>query len=118
MSWTRASRRLTGWLALFVLALQLAVSFAHVHGEDFAGLLAPGVTQAAPAGDAPGGHPDPDHLTCDICATVHMTGTLAVPTAPALSLPVPTTAPVTIAAPATRALTLASAFLARGPPQA
>lgn len=111
-------RRLTGGLALFALALQLAVSFAHVHSEDFAGLLGPGVTHAAPANDAPGGHPDPDHLTCDVCATVHLAGTLAVPTLPALTLPVPTTAPVAVAAPTTRALTLATAFLARGPPQA
>lgn len=117
MGGVRASRGLTGWLGLFALALQLAVSFAHVHGEDFAGPLAAGATQSITA-DAPGGHPDPDHLTCDICATVHLAGALAVPTAPALSLPVPTTAPVTIAAPITRALTLASAFLARGPPQA
>lgn len=118
MDGTRASRRLTGWLALFALALQLAVSFAHVHGEDFAGLLASGVTQATPAGDAPGGHPDPDHLTCDICATVHLAGSLALPIAPALTLPVPTIAPGTIAAPITRAVTLASAFHARAPPQA
>lgn len=117
MGGARASRRLTGWLALFALALQLAVSFAHVHGEDFAGLLAAGATQSTTT-DASGGQPDPDHLTCDICATVHLAGTLALPTAPALTLPVPTTAPVAIAAPATRALTLASAFLARGPPQA
>lgn len=111
-------RKRTGGLALFALALQLVVSFAHVHSEDFAGLLGPGVTHAAPANDAPGGHPDPDHLTCDVCATVHLAGTLAVPTPPALTLPVPATAPVAVAAPATRALTFASAFLARGPPQA
>lgn len=111
-------RRLTGGLGLFALLLQLIVSFAHVHSEDFAGLLNPGVTRAAAADDTSGGLPDPEHLTCDICATVHLAGTLLMPAAPTFTLPVPAIAAATVALPATRTTTLASSFLARGPPQA
>lgn len=110
-------RRLTGGLALFALLLQLVVSFAHVHSEDFAGLLGPGVTQAA-TDEAPGGHSDPDHLTCDICATVHLAGALMVPAPPSLVLPAVSFAAQTIASLPPRLASSPSAFHARGPPQA
>lgn len=116
LAWTR--RRLTGWLALFALALQLVVGFAHVHSEDFAGLVRPGVVQASPADFTPAGPSDPDHLTCDICAAVHLTGTSAVPTPPALALPVATAVLAPVATPVVRAPALVVAFDARGPPQA
>ena len=79
MAWVRAQRRVSGWLALFALALQLVLSFGHVHAGDFA---VPGAAQAqavAPAGDAP---PDGDeHGDCAICATLHLNSVL-LPDAP------------------------------------
>ena len=118
MGRARTRRRLTGWLALFALALQFAVSLSHFHREDFAGVVHPGVTQAGPAGDSPAGSADPDHLTCDICATVHLIGTSAAPIPVALALPVAATVVALVRTPTTRLPTLAAAFDARGPPQA
>jgi hypothetical protein len=111
-------RRLSGWLALLALALQLAVSFGHMHREDFVHGR-PGTTVLT-QGAGGAGTPidgDDDHLTCDICATVHLAGTLLLPAPPAIALP----AEITIARltagqhPATQRTT-AIAFNARGPP--
>jgi len=118
MGLARTRRRLTGWLALFALALQFVVGFGHVHSEDFAGLVHPGVVRVSPADPGPAGPSDPDHLTCDICAAVHLTGTSVVPTPPALVLPIATPFVAPVAAPTTHAPALVVAFDARGPPQA
>ena len=118
MGRAQTRRRLTGWLALFALALQFAVSLGHIHREDFAGIVHPGVTRATPADDAPAGPSDPDHLTCDICATVHLIGTSAVPIPAVLALPVTTTIIAPVAVPIAHAPALVAAFDARGPPQA
>jgi hypothetical protein len=111
-------RRLSTGLALFALALQLVVSFAHVHAEDFAGLPRQGATQVTATDGTPGGHSDLDHLTCDICATVHLAGTLVVPVPPALVVPSFSIATQAIAPLPSRQTATSSAFLARGPPQA
>jgi len=118
MGRARTRPRLTGWLALFALALQLVASFAHVHSEDFAGLVHPGLVQTSQGDLGPAGPSDPDHLTCDICAAVHLTGTSAVPTPATLVLPVSTGTLPPDAAPVVRPPALAAAFDARGPPQA
>jgi len=116
MGLARTRRRLTGWLALFALALQFVVGFAHVHSEDFAGLVHAGMARVTQGDSGPA---DPDHLTCDICAAVHLTGTSAVPTPPALALPVATAAVLApVAAPVAKAPAITLAFDARGPPQA
>jgi hypothetical protein len=118
MGWARTRRRLTGWLALAALALQLALAFGHVHAEDFAGLR-PGLAQAVAAGDTPGGEPDSDHLTCDICAAVHLASTLLAPVPPTLALPSAFTAARHDAtAPHALPATAAASFHARAPPQA
>jgi hypothetical protein len=113
-------QRLSGWLALFALAIQLAVSFGHMHREEFVHGR-PGqtvVTQGASGAGTPTDGDD-DYLTCDICATVHMAGTLLVPTPPPIALPAEIsidrlTAAEHPAAPRPAAL----AFNARGPPSA
>jgi hypothetical protein len=46
MSWVRTHRRIGGTLALFALALQLVLSFGHVHPRDFAGIPGSAVAQA------------------------------------------------------------------------
>lgn len=118
MSGAKTPRGLTGWLALFALALQLAVSFAHVHAEDFAGLGHGHIARVSSSDPAPAGPADPDHFTCDICATVHLAGTMLSPVPSALAVPVFAPASRTIAPPSACAAALVSACFPRGPPQA
>jgi hypothetical protein len=120
MGWVRTRRRLTGWLALFALALQLGLAFGHSHAED----LTPAVTGAAPvqtAGSpaAPDAPADTDHADCAICAVLHLASALLGPAPPALALPVTfTLARPDAAAPQALPATAAASFHARAPPQA
>lgn len=120
MAFAGAWRRLSGWLALVALALQLAISFGHIHPEDFvhAGHGLTVVTQAGGATGTPG-DVDGDHLGCAICATVHLAGTLLLPAPSAIALPAEVTLVHLTAGehPATER-TAALAFNARGPPRA
>jgi hypothetical protein len=90
MSWVRTNRRFCGALALFALALQLVLSFGHVHLRDFAGI--PGGAVAQTQVTVPHG-PDGDTSDqasdgyCFVCATVALGGTLVLPALPALSAP-------------------------------
>lgn len=90
MSWVRTHRRLGGTLALFALALQLVLSFGHVHARDFAGIPGSPVAQAqvtAPHGGPDGDAADQDDAYCLVCATVALSGTLVLPVLPALLPP-------------------------------
>jgi len=121
MGWVRARRKVGSWLALFALALQLAVSFAHIHAQDFATAKPGAVTVAQSAG--PAGAPDdddgPGHVGCAICATIHLARTLLLPTPPAISLPASRTLDrLTYSKHHDAPLALARAFNARAPPQA
>ncbi len=82
-------RRHIGWgsrLALFALAVQLALSFAHVHAID------PGRTQAVAAsssgtGSAPTPKSDgPVDPGCAICGLIQLAATATPSAAPALPL--------------------------------
>ncbi len=85
------NRRFANWLALAALALQLVVSFGHVHLD--------GVHRASPAlglsgsgaqaSQLPAPHPgnDADDDYCAICATIFLAATTFL--APAPQLPVP-----------------------------
>ena len=118
MNHARTRRRLTGWLALLALALQFAAAFGHVHRKDVAKFPQTGLVAVAAPSDAPAGPADPDHLTCDICATLHLLGASALPAPPALALPVASTLVAASAAALAPAPPLTAAFDARGPPQA
>jgi hypothetical protein len=90
MSWVRTHRRLGGTLALFALALQLVLSFGHVHAHDFAGIPGSPVAQAqvtAPHGGPDGDAGDQADAYCLVCATVALSGTLVLPVRPALLPP-------------------------------
>jgi hypothetical protein len=82
-----SSRRCAAWLALAALALQIAVSFGHVHldgirGGDRAATLA-GAT--ARAEQLPAQQPgDDDHDYCAICASIYLTASSFVPPPPRL----------------------------------
>jgi hypothetical protein len=85
MHWFRAKRSPSGYLALFALALQLALSFGHVHLDE----LAPGRSAAASAqnasdaGTPSGTVPDRDE-GCAICAIIGLSGSVLIPDAPTL----------------------------------
>ncbi|MEI9803468.1 MAG: hypothetical protein WDN48_02085 [Pseudolabrys sp.] len=92
MAWRRKQRGLSGCLALFALAVQLALSFGHIHTEDFASSAAAATLTAAPsdgAHSAPVPLRDTDHDDCPICSVMHLAGTLVLPPPPQISLPVP-----------------------------
>ena len=81
MQWFRANRRLGGRLALFALAVQLVLSFGHIHREDIFGRTFGWNTAAAaqPAADqsrtAPadrGSNHADDY--CAICAATSLLG--------------------------------------------
>src|SRR3977135_4070182 len=92
MLWVRTNRRIGAAVALFALAVQLVLSFGHVH-LDKAALFAPaGISapQTAGGGDAP---PDPDRRPgaadfCAICATISLASTQLLPEPTRLTPPV------------------------------
>jgi Protein of unknown function (DUF2946) len=89
-----SNRGLSTWLALFALALQMVVSFGHVHLEEIARTDPARLASAtaghyshsllAPEPGAPGGGDD-DY--CPICASVYLTANSFVPLAPVLPVP-------------------------------
>jgi len=85
MQWFRANRPVSSCLALFALALQLALSFGHVHLDDLAlGKATLAATQKASQSGTPSGTvPDRDEV-CAICAVISLSGALLIPDAPAL----------------------------------
>jgi len=91
MLWIRANRRIGAAVALFALAVQLVLSFGHVHLDKTA-LFAPTAVSApqTASGDAP---PDPDRRPgaadfCAICATLSLASTLLLPEPSRLAPPI------------------------------
>lgn len=115
----RTKRSCGGWLALFALGLQLALSFGHIHPEDFAAAKASATQSLTAQQNAPGQHQDEDDGFCAICAVMHMAGTSALPGAPSLALPADI-ASVGFVAPSYAELPPLAplSFQARAPPQA
>jgi hypothetical protein len=121
MRWIRRNRRIGAWAALFALAVQITLSFGHIHIGKIAS-----ATQAAHAtqwqlsdrnAPARSGHHSDANDFCAICATIAMVASSVVPEP---SLPVPP-----IAAPYAWSRQFASAlrsrqahflFQARAPP--
>jgi hypothetical protein len=94
MQWFRSNTRFGARLALFALALQLVVSFGHVHALD---VVSAAAAPHAVAADQQNGHvTDPsvparrsdgaDDI-CAVCALVKLVGTSVVATVPPLALP-------------------------------
>jgi hypothetical protein len=96
MRWFRANRILGGRLALLALAVQLVLSFGHIHREDIYGSAIGSARSAEPVAwpaadnsqplptDRPSHHSD-DY--CAICATIHLLNASFVAEAPQLALP-------------------------------
>ena len=84
MQWLRWNRRWGGYAALFALALQLALSFGHLHLDDLGVTAAAGqAPNPSHPGKSPGNTPDTDEF-CAICAVISLSGTLVIPEPPAL----------------------------------
>jgi hypothetical protein len=110
------------WLALSALAIQLMLSFAHTHAEDFAPTAG---IQANVNVDENGGntagldHPGLGHPGCDICATISLLATLVIPSPPAVTLLVAqNVAPFDTVHSGERIGTVTRLFQARAPPLA
>jgi hypothetical protein len=94
MRWFRANARFGGKVALFALALQFVLSFAHIHPEDIYGARATISAAAASAAVAkaekalPGNHSSKHSDDyCAICATMSLLGNSFVAAPPQLLLP-------------------------------
>ncbi len=90
----QSTRGFAAWLALFALALQMVVSFGHVHLEGISH-TDPARVASATAGHSKqsfvvqqsGTSDDDDDAYCPICASVYLTANSFVPAPPVLPLP-------------------------------
>ena len=92
MRWLRTHIKLGSRLALFALALQLGLTFGHVHGISagaaetaFSALTHHKVTQTSDERGQKSG--DPSDLDCPICALIQLASTSAASVPPALPIP-------------------------------
>ena len=86
MRWVRARLGAGSRLALFALALQIVLSFGHVHlGEFRHATDGPAVAGSQPVPSDPFQHPGSDADDyCAICATIHLAATSLLPQLPQL----------------------------------
>jgi hypothetical protein len=96
MHWFRSRSSLGSWLALFALAVQLVVSFGHVHldrGASLAGhsstLLRVHAATSVDVASLPAGDEAPAAADeyCAVCALIHLAGTIVTAEPPSLPLP-------------------------------
>jgi hypothetical protein len=91
MSFFRSRSRWGSYLALFALAFQLAVSFAHVHLDHLSPVPAGARAQlAGEQASAPSSRSDHEDLVddlCPICSLIHLAGTLVPAEMPPVPLP-------------------------------
>ena len=123
MRWIRSNVRWGAWGALFALAVQLTLSFGHVHvAGGTATVQKATLAASAPTSDpsSPPANPDPiSHAGdfCAICALIQLAGTFTPTGAWLLEAPgVFTGASLAIAANSGFAAAPPLSFQARGPP--
>jgi hypothetical protein len=88
MKWFRSNIRKGSRLALFALAIQLALSFGHFHG--LAAQAAPAVQSVGDIQQQPSSNHDSDQQpndVCAICAVMAMANAVLFATPPVLELP-------------------------------
>jgi hypothetical protein len=84
----RRSGRFGAWLGLIALALQLTLSFGHVHAHDLAQAGLRGhTTSVATQAPAQPAQPSDDDDYCAICASIFLVASSFTPTPPALPVP-------------------------------
>jgi hypothetical protein len=95
MAFFRSRSKLGAYLALFAIAFQLAVSFAHVHLDHLSprtAAVSALASAAAPSEEAtvpfaPADHENLADDCCPICTLIHLAGTIAPAETPPLPLP-------------------------------
>jgi Protein of unknown function (DUF2946) len=91
MRLTPSNRGFSTWLALFALAVQMVISFGHVHLDGIHGAYpAAAATGFKPHAQALPAQPpgdDDDDAYCPICASLYLTANSFMPAAPLLPLP-------------------------------
>jgi len=91
MRWFRSNTNLGGRSALFALAVQLALSFGHVHRDGLYAVspgAGPALSSASQSGSSPSNQPvNHGDDYCAICATIALIGSSLVAAAPMLPLP-------------------------------
>jgi hypothetical protein len=93
MAFFRSRSRLGAYLALFAIAFQLAVSFAHVHLDHVRPAAVSALANAAPPSEeanAPSAPADHENLAddcCPICTLIHLAGTIVPAETPPLPPP-------------------------------
>jgi hypothetical protein len=116
MRWFRSSRRPWGWLALWALALQLGLSFGHVHGtRGDHPAAAPTTTADASNASDTGDSSDTDY--CATCAILALLTGAQTASAPVFVRPMaPVSVEITVAPEAPRLGASRTAFHSRAPP--
>ncbi|MBN8980301.1 MAG: DUF2946 domain-containing protein [Rhizobiales bacterium] len=117
MFWLRSKAKSLSFVALFALALQLGLSFGHVHADRaLAGKTAVAGLLSSTSSDS-GNDTDNRADLCAVCVTIAIANALIDSAPPVLPLPVVTTAsdilPVAVASGAS---TTALGFQSRAPP--
>lgn len=93
MRWLRLKRRTGARLGLFALAVQLVLSFGHIHPQDVLPqpmLGAAAASHQASDANSSSGHQAPSRLPdddCPICMAVHASASGLPPAAPVVVLP-------------------------------
>jgi hypothetical protein len=127
MGWVNRHKRNGALLALAALALQLALSFGHLHRDDLglpplpaaAQTLIAFATVPSPAGPADHGHQPASDDYCAICASMALIATATPSLPPVLIVPTPVRPVWQVQAPSSEvAARFALSFQARGPPGA
>ena len=81
MHWIRKNSRFGAWAAVFALAIQLVLSFGHVHLDNFQGTSSVTASASQPQPNTPA---DDDrgtgHDFCAICAAINLTSSSVLPT--------------------------------------
>ena len=96
MNWFRSKARAAAQVALFALAVQMVVSFGHLHRDDLGLPPLPATHQtqitangsAAPAGSSQQNNQKPDDY-CPICASMMLIATAVPSLPPVLIVPEP-----------------------------
>jgi len=80
MHWIRKNSRIGAWAAVFALAIQLVLSFGHIHLEDIRGTSSVTASASQPQPNTPD---DDDrgtgHDFCAICAALNLTSSSVLP---------------------------------------
>jgi hypothetical protein len=88
MKWFRSNIKRGSRLALFALAIQLALSFGHFHGiAAQAASAVQSVSEAAPRQPSSNHDSDQQNDACAICAVIAMANAVLFATPPVLQLP-------------------------------